>query len=115
MRGHLGGGDIHDWRQIAFGAEAVPQEFRKHWLDPQNRPIPLLGVWHPKNPMRFAATARERPHAIMFVAEERYEDGAIREGAWIACNPHLFETEDEVKAAFDRFPIRPIPRPAGSD
>ena len=115
MRGHLGGGDIHDWRQIAFGAEAALPEFRKHWLDPQNRLIPLLGVWHPENRMRFAATARERLHAIMFVAEERYGDDAISEGAWIACNPHLFGTEDEACRAFDCFPLQPLPRTAGDE
>jgi hypothetical protein len=33
MRGHFGGGDIEDWKQIAFWAEVVPPELRKYWLD----------------------------------------------------------------------------------
>lgn len=112
MRGHLGGGDIMDWRQIAFGAEAVAPDFRKHWLDKDDRAIPLRGVWHPENKMRFAATARERLHAIMFAAEERYADGAFCEGAWIACNPHLFADEEAARAALASFPLRPVPAPA---
>jgi hypothetical protein len=67
---HLGGGDTGDWMQIAFGADAVPPELRKHWLDKNGQSIPLRGVWHPENTMRFAATARERLNAIMFIAEK---------------------------------------------
>ena len=28
MRGHLGGGDIEDWKQIAYGAEHVAPQYR---------------------------------------------------------------------------------------
>lgn len=107
MRGHLGGGDIHDWVQIAFGAEHAESQWRKHWLDNENRLIPLRGVWHPDNTMRFAATARERLHMILFVAEERYDDSALREGAWTACNPHLFGSEAEARAVMASFPLLP--------
>ena len=89
----------------------LPPELRKHWLDKNRQSIPLCGVWHPKNTMRFAATARERLHAIMFVAEKRYDDGAICEGAQIAWNPHLFGNEDEFRRAFERFPLQPSLRP----
>jgi hypothetical protein len=112
MRGHLGGGDGYDWQQIAFGADTVPPEWRKYWLDQDDQLIPFRGVWDPKNPMGFASTARERLHAIMFVAEKRYDDGAVCEGAWIAGNPHLFGNKDEFRRAFKRFPLQPFPRPA---
>jgi hypothetical protein len=105
MRGHLGGGDIEDWKQIAYGAEHVAAEFRKYWLDQDDRQIPLRGVWHLENRMRFAATARERLHAIMFVGEEEYADGALSEHAWIACNPHLFPDEASARAALRHFPL----------
>jgi hypothetical protein len=53
-----------------------------------------------KNPMRGgASTARNRLHAILFVAERRYCDGAIREGAKIARNPHLFRTDEQAREA----------------
>jgi hypothetical protein len=106
MRVHLGGGDIADWKQIAFGAEIVAPEHRKVWLTDDNRAIPVQGVWHPENPMRFAATARERLHAIIFVAEEHYRDGALPEVAWVACNPHLFPDNAACRAAFAQFPLR---------
>jgi hypothetical protein len=105
MRGHLGGGDIEDWKQIAYGAEHVAPQFRKYWLDKDDRQIPLRGVWHPENRMRFASTARERLHAIMFVAEEEYSDGSLSKGAWIACNPHLFSDEASARAALAHFPL----------
>lgn len=105
MRGHLGGGDIMDWRQIAYGAESVPMEYRKYWLDKNNQQIPLRGVWHPDNLMRFAATARERLHAIMFVAEEHYVNGGLSQGAWIACNPHLFADEATARGVLNSFPL----------
>jgi hypothetical protein len=110
MRAHLGGGDIYDWRQIALGAEAGPLQYSKRWLDKHNQPIPLRGVWHPQNSMRFSQTARERLHAILFIAEKRYAARALTEGGWIACNPHLFAGEDDAKAAFAAFPLRPVPR-----
>ena len=106
MRGHLGGGDIMDWRQIAYGAEAVPMQYRKYWLDKNNKQIPLRGVWHPDNPMRFSPTARERLHAIMFIAEERYVEGELSQGAWIACNPHLFVDEAAARGVLNSFPLR---------
>ena len=122
MRGHLGGGDHMDWRQIAYGPEVVPPRYRKPWLDKNNQPTPFRGVWHPQNPMRFAATARERLHAILFVAEERYAEGAlceatlrecdlggsVCEGAWLEYNPHLFVDEAQASAAFAGFPLRPV-------
>jgi hypothetical protein len=111
MRGYLGGGDIHDWKQIAYGAELVAPHYRKYWLDKDDRQIPLRGVWHPRNRMRFAATARERLHAIMFVAEKEYSDGAFSAGAWIACNPHLFPDEPAARAVLAQFPLwKPSPR-----
>jgi hypothetical protein len=105
MRGHFGGGDIHDWKQIAFSAEAAPVELRKYWLR-NNEPIPMQGVWSEGNPMRFAPTARERLHAIMFVAEETYADDLLTKGAWIACNPHLFRAEAAARAALQTFPLK---------
>ena len=47
-----------------------------------------------------ACTARKRLHAIMFVVDRRYCDGAIREGAKIARNPHLFRTDEQAREAF---------------
>ena len=108
MRGHLGGGDIQDWRQIAYGAEHVAVQYRKYWLDKDNRQTPLRGVWHTENRMRFTATARERLHAIMFVAEREYSDGALSKGAWVACNPHLFANETAARAALAHFPLRQL-------
>lgn len=106
MRGHLlDGGDIIDWRQIAYGGEAVREEDQKYWLDRHDRRIPLHGVWHPKNRMRFAETARERLHAIMFVAEKNYEDGEIPTSSWIAHNPYLFPNAVAARTAMSSFPL----------
>lgn len=117
MRGHLGGGDSMDWRQIAYGPEIVPAQYRKFWLDKNKQAVPYRGVWHPDNRMRFAAIARERLHAILFLAEQRYGDGALceavaiedrRKGAWLECNPHLFASKADAEAAFAAFPLRPV-------
>ena len=100
-----------DWKQIAYGAEYVPIEYRKHWLDKNNQQIPLRGVWHPDNRMRFAATACERLHAIMFVAEDCYVNGGLSKGAWIACNPHLFADEATSREVRISFPLWQAPAP----
>jgi hypothetical protein len=110
MRGHLGPRNVLNWQQIAFGAEDVPWDYRLVWLDNDNRATPLCGVWHRENPARFAATARERLHAIMFVAERRYEEGALTEGARIFGNPHLFRDEAEAKKVLGGFPLQPTMR-----
>jgi hypothetical protein len=112
MRGHLGGGEVYDWHQIAFGAEAVPPRFRKHAFDENGNVSLLRGVWDAENPMRSGArTARKRLHAIMFVAEELYAEGAICEGAKIAWNPHFFSNEENFRRAFEQFPLQPARRP----
>ena len=103
MRGHLDGGDIIDWRQISYGADAVHADYRKYWLDKDNRRIPLYGVWHPKNQMRFSKTARERLHAIMFVAEENYEDREIQRSSRVAFNPFLFPNMVAARSALRSF------------
>lgn len=105
MRGHLGGGDIEDWKQIAFGAEVVAPEFRKQWLGPDSKPIPMMGVFHPSNTMRSGQTARERLHAIVFVAEEQYADGALLENAWFAGNPHLISDEARAREILSTLPL----------
>jgi hypothetical protein len=105
MRGHLGGGDVFDWTQIAFSSHSVRDEYRKFWIDKDGKKVPFLGVWHPDNPMRFAPTARERLHAIMFVAEDKYEDGGVRAQSWTACNPNLFKDKAEAEAALKNFPL----------
>ena len=99
MRNYLDGGDIADWRQIAYGAGAVAIEYRKYWLDKNNRRIPLHGVWHPRNQMRFSRTARERLHAIIFVSEENYEDGEIQTSSCVVFNPFLFSSRIEACSA----------------
>jgi hypothetical protein len=105
MRGHLGGGDIEDWKQIAYGTETVAPEFRKAWLTNDDKVVPFMGVWHPRNSMRFAATARDRLHAIIFVAEEHYSDNAFLDNAWVAGNPHLFSDEAAAAAAISTLPL----------
>jgi hypothetical protein len=105
MRGHLGGGDIEDWKQIAYGAEVVAPEYQKIWLTNDNKVIPFMGVWHPANTMRFAVTARERLHAIIFVAEGNYSDDALFANAWFACNPHLIADQSTAEAILSTFPL----------
>jgi hypothetical protein len=110
MRGHLGGGDIHDWRQIAYGTEFAAPQYQKYWLDKNGRRMPVRGVWHPQNPMRFARTARERLHAILFVAEKHYKSGSLTEKCWLCFNPHLIATEAEGRELAATFPLRPRAR-----
>lgn len=110
MRGHLGGGDIEDWKQIAYGTEVVAPHFQKYWVNDQDERIPIYGVWHPKNTMRFAATARERLHAILFVSEQRYADEALTEKCWPCFNPHLIADEAQARALAAQFPLGPRSR-----
>jgi hypothetical protein len=104
MRGYLGGGDIHDWKQIAYGAEVVEPQYQKVWIGKNDERLPLLGVWHPQNTQRFAATARERLHAILFVNEQTYRDSALTEECWLCFNPHLV-TATQARDLAAAFPL----------
>ena len=108
MRGHLGGGDIHDWKQIAYGAEVVGEEYRKSWLTADDKAVPFMGIWHPDNPMRSAATARERLHMILFIGEEDYTDDGFLKNAWFAFNPHLVKDLAEAEKIASTFPLRAV-------
>lgn len=105
MRGHFGGGDIYDWKQIAFGASSVPPEYRKYWITEENSTIPMHGIWDLNNTMSFAKFSRERLHAIMFISEENYDDESLARNTWTACNPHLFQNEEEARSALMTMPL----------
>ena len=111
MRGYLDeGGDVFDYRQIAFGAAGIPPSHRElvHYWEPEpGRRIPIAGLFEESCPLRASQLIRERIHFIGFVRELMYTEGEIQNTAYYPANPHLLNSEPEAERAFETFPLRP--------
>lgn len=110
------GGDDDDWRELAYGAVAVPGPHQHSW-DGE----PLKGLFQEGHPIQGAALVRERIHFLGFVHERDRTESILTEGAGVgtrppamgirpdtsisAWNPHLFASSEEARAALDRCPL----------
>jgi hypothetical protein len=109
-RGYLdGGGDNFDYRQMAYGWRGIPrdEEWLIHWWrDAEGKHVPVSGLFEQTNPLKGAATVRERIHFIGFVREEDYEPDEIRRRCYVLANPHLFADEAAARFAWLSYPLR---------
>ncbi len=104
MRSYLWlGGDLADYRQIAYGADGIPPELTHYW---QGQPIKGLFEDIPNHPLHAATLIRERIHFLGFIAENEYKRGEIRERAYCLPNPHLLKTENAQIKAYLSYPLR---------
>jgi hypothetical protein len=105
MRSLLNGGDCNDRREITFGSEAIPQQWRHHWIADNGIALPIRGVFDPKNPSRRGQSFRDRVHFLVFIAEKSYAPDEIARTACYKANPTLFHGESDVNAALGAFPL----------
>jgi hypothetical protein len=116
MRGYLDeGGDVFDYRQMAYGAGGVPQEYAwmiHYWDVGSGRHEPIKGLFEVSNPLASSSLVRERIHYLGFVRERCYSKHEIRDHAYYLANPHLFHSTEEVETDFASYPLQPV-RPSG--
>ncbi len=107
-RGYLdGGGDISDFRQIAYGQAGIPQdrEWMLHWWGPPGEERPIQGLFEKGNPVRGAETMRERIHFLHFVQEDEYVENEILRRGYLLGNPWLFDGEEEMGSVLEDYPL----------
>lgn len=109
MRGYLDeGGDVYDYRQMAYGARGIPRELS--WVIHCWQGLPIKGLFEKDNPLRAARYIQERIHFLGFVRERNFHQGEIQEEgvAYYLANPHIFCDQDAALKAFRRYPLPPI-------
>ncbi|MES2304655.1 MAG: hypothetical protein V4558_04070 [Gemmatimonadota bacterium] len=111
VRGYgITGGDVWDYRQIAYGPEGligsgVP--FGAQWKSPTGEGGGVRGLFQQENTsQRSAQLVRERLHFIGFSANDVYAPGALRADTLLLANPGLLLGEGEVRAAYEAYPLR---------
>jgi len=108
-RGYLdGGGDIYDYRQMAYGASGIPRDSSwtvHYWKNQDGIPKPITGLFEAECPLKSAKHVHERIHFLGFISEESFVDGEIASNAYYLANPHLF-SHAEAEAAYMHYPLR---------
>lgn len=107
-RGYLDhGGDIFDYRQMAYGARGIPSDssWVIHFWDGGKGKEPIKGLFEQSNPLGCAKYIQERIHFLGFISEQEYQKKEIMGKACYLANPHLFRTEAEAKVAFESYPL----------
>ena len=109
MRGYLDrGGDIFDYRQMAYGAGGIPPKkswMIHYWKGTPGKLAPIRGLFETSNRLRAAPYIQERIHFLGFVCEREYREGEIPDIAYYLANPHFFGSQKEVEEAFQSFPL----------
>lgn len=114
MRGFaITGGDIWDYRQIAYGRTGLPadmQHLAYYWSAEDGSRHPILGLFDPANTYQRAAKyLQERIHFLAFCNDESYTPDGIRSHTIFLPNPHLFNSDTGALAAYLQYPLRPRP------
>jgi hypothetical protein len=104
-RSLLNGGDCYDRREIAFGSEDIPHQWRHQWIADDGTALPIRGVFDPKNPSFRGGSFQERVHFLVFIAEESYAPDEIARIAKYKANPRLFDGEADLHTALSAFPL----------
>jgi hypothetical protein len=102
FQGHADKGDLD---QIAFGADAVPAEYKCYWPGRDGSLIPIRGFFDEENRSAKAHHFQERVHFVTFIIEKTYErDELGMIGRYIA-NPHLFDSKESAEEVLATFPL----------
>lgn len=110
LRTFVHGGDIHDRRHVALGAEYVAPRYRLFW---EKRPI--TGVFNNKTKLRGAAECRARVHFLGFIHERTYAPGELVGVTQFVANPNLFADAPQARAAIATWPLQPATLINGGD
>jgi hypothetical protein len=111
MRGFgITGGDMWDYRQIAYGPAGLPSNtpYLVHsWTDNAGNRRPILGLFDPSNTyQRAAQVVQERIHFIGFCNDESYALNGIRDNTLFLPNPHLFADDAAGRVVYDSYPLK---------
>lgn len=114
MRGFgITGGDIWDYRCIAYGPSGVvPNALHlvHSWRGADGQRRPILGLFDENNThLRAARTFQERIHFIGFCGDHEYSSHSLRNRTLSLANPHLFHTNHEAEHAYRTYVLPPIP------
>jgi hypothetical protein len=108
-RGYLdGGGDVFDYRQMAYGAPGIPPQYSwtiHYWKTECGKLEPIKGLFEESCSLQAAKLIRERIHFLGFVCEREYCEGEIPSSAYYVPNPHLLSSEAALKA-YEAFPLK---------
>src|SRR5262249_48635436 len=110
------GGDVFDYRQMAYGAAGIPAGYEwviHYWEREPERFTPIKGLFERDNPLRAARHLQERIHFLGFVKEIDFHDGEIKDVGYYLANWHLFSTEEQVRCAYETYPLA-LSKPARS-
>lgn len=111
MRGYLDeGGDIHDYRHMAYGHSGIESsEYKdmliRFWEIKPGIKAPIKGLFEGDNPIKASKYIRERIHFIGFICEKEYVDGEIADKTYYLGNPHIFKNNEAIKIAYRTYPL----------
>lgn len=109
IRGYLDqGGDIVDYRQMAYGAPGVPRKCAwtiRYWQSTPGQLTPIKGLFEQGNPLKSAQYVQERIHFLAFVREHDFSDGEIKRVGYCLANWHLFPTQEKAEVAYETYPL----------
>jgi hypothetical protein len=110
MRGYLDqGGDIYDYRQMAYGASGLPKDknmFIHFWEIQPGKKEPVKGLFETGNPLKSSKYIRKRIHFLGFIREKDFVEGEITEIAYYLGNPLLFnDDEKKMREAYKSYPL----------
>ena len=110
MRGYLDqGGDVYDYRQMAYGASGLPKDkymFIHFWEIQPGKKEPVKGLFEKDNPLQSSKYLRKRIHFLGFIREKDFVEREISEKTYYLGNPYLFNDDDQkMKRAYKTFPL----------
>ena len=109
IRGYLDeGGDVFDYRQMAYGARGIPLDYSwaiHYWESEPGRLSPIKGLFETDNPLRSAKYIQERIHFLGFVRERDFYEDEIKTIGFYLANWHLFKSNEEANSIYETFPL----------
>ena len=109
MRGYLDeGGDVWDYRQMAYGASGIPPKYSwmiHYWESQPGKLSPIKGLFESDNPLRSAKYIQDRIHFLGFVRERDFYDGELKDIGYYLSNWHLFRKNEDAIKAYETFPL----------
>ena len=108
-RGYLDeGGDIFDYRQMAYGAQGIPPQYSwtiHYWESEHGKLEPIKGLFEKACPLRAAPFIQERIHFLGFICERYFCAGEISNRAYYLPNLHLL-SNDEARKIYEVYPLK---------
>ncbi len=108
IRGYLDeGGDIFDYRQMAYGASGIPSQYSwmiHYWETEPGKREPIKGLFEKACPLKASQYIRERIHFLGFICECDFCENEIPDRMYYLRNPHLL-SNGEAMELYKSFPL----------